>query len=121
MSKRKANSEEHSQPKQFKLELMDSALLAAAQLIQPATPEEVFDFVQASDWAAELSNEAVAGRCKKLRQVGFLWTTADKRLVLTPLGSSLAVSSLPVKQRDKLRLLILNKSRHTKELRWMHG
>lgn len=108
-------------PKQPTAKVSDATLLAALQLIQPATAGEVFELVAGADWAAKLTEKGIDERLNRLCEAGFLHQAGDMRFVLTPIGSAFASTSMKPKERDKLRILILNRSRHTNELRWMHG
>jgi hypothetical protein len=99
----------------------DARVLAALQLIQPAKSNEVLDFFSDVDWAVTLTEPRIAERLKCLCSAGFLYEAGGMRYILTPLGSAFASTSMNRKDRDKLRILILNRSRYTNELRWMHG
>ena len=101
--------------------LSDATLLAALQLIQPAAAEEVFDMVAGIDWAEKLTKKRIGERLARLCEAGFLHEAGNMGFILTPIGSALASTSMKPKERDRLRILILNRSRHTNELRWMHG
>jgi hypothetical protein len=51
-------------------------------------------------------------RLGALEREGFLWSRTDKQLLVTPKGYLLSKMSLSPKERDKFRLLLLNKSRY---------
>jgi hypothetical protein len=103
-----------------KAKVSDATLLAALQLIQPATAAEVFGFVAGADWAETFTKKRIGERLVRLTEAGFLHEAGDNGFVLTPIGSALASTSMKPKERDRLRILILNRSRYTNELRWMH-
>jgi hypothetical protein len=98
----------------------DATLLAALQLIQPAAADDVVDMVAGADWAEKLTKKRVGESLARLCEAGFLHEAGGMGFVLTPIGSALAARSMKPKERDLLRILILNRSRHTNELRWMH-
>ena len=106
---------------QFTVVVSDARVLAALQLIQPATSHEVFDFIADVDWAARLTEPKIGERLTSLCKEGFVYEAGDMRYIVTPVGSAFALTSMNRKDRDKLRILILNRSRYTNELRWMHG
>jgi predicted transcriptional regulator len=108
-------------PEQSTVVISDARVLAALQLIQPANSNDVFDFIADMDWALRLTEPRIGERLKSLCNSGFLHETGDMRYIVTPIGSAFASTSMDRKDRDKLRMMILNKSRYTNELRWMHG
>lgn len=105
---------------QPKAKVSDATLLAALQLIQPAKADDVFGLVAGADWAEKLTKKRVGERLVELSEAGFLHEAGDAGFLLTPIGNVLASTSMKPKERDRLRILILNRSRYTNELRWMH-
>ena len=87
-------------------------IVAFGQLVQPASPEEVFEAARgtlvtdALDWA---TFRAHFGRLERGR---YFWRTEAGGFVVTPKGDRLARASLDARTRDKLRLLILNRRRY---------
>ena len=91
---------------------VDSAIVAVTQLIQPCLPDEVVAQAKAILGKSAMSKQQVLSRISSLNASGFLWFRADNRILVTPTGSVLAQESMPPRERDKFRLLHLNKLRY---------
>jgi hypothetical protein len=95
-----------------KLLNVDGAILAMAQLVQPCESKELLLRVRPLVPLAEFDQRQLRSRLVVLQREGFLWARADKQLLVTPKGHTLSKMSLSPKDRDKFRLLLLNKSRY---------
>lgn len=58
------------------------------------------------------TKQQFTSRINALVKSGYLWPRVDGLLLLTPAGHDLSKASLPPKERDKFRLLILNSIRY---------
>lgn len=90
----------------------DAAILSVAQLIQPCNEDGLAAQARATLKELGLDKRQVVGRIKNLLSGGYLWARSDALLLLTPKGDDIAKASLSPKQRDKFRLLLLNKERY---------
>jgi hypothetical protein len=91
---------------------IDTMILAYGQLLQPADANRIYAFSEGTLVGNTLSKDQFHVRFKKLERDGFFWRTADNKYMVTPKGEALALETMSRKQRDKLRLLILNKERY---------
>ncbi len=57
-----------------------------------------------------LDKRQIVGRIRFLLSGGYLWVRSDDFLILTPKGYDIAKTSLNPMERDKFRLLLLNKA-----------
>lgn len=91
---------------------VDAAILSVAQLIQPCKSDGLA--TRAKDMLREVSltKGQISTRIKALLETGYLWSRSDEFLLLTPKGYDVSRASLPPKERDKFRLLLLNKARY---------
>ena len=94
--------------------LIDSTILAVGQLLQPVCPGAIFSFGEKSVIRDALDEKEFKIHFKRLEREGLFWRTADDRYVVTARGDTLARASIKAKDRDKIRLLILNKNRYTR-------
>ena len=97
---------------------LDCAILAYFQLLQPATAEEAHAAVEGKVLGEKIKFDSYKRHFSALERAGFMWATADKRYIVTPKAYPLIEKALPKKQRDKLRLLILNQRKY--DLDWVH-
>jgi hypothetical protein len=88
---------------------LDCAILAYFQLLQPATVEEAFAATKGKLLSQTIEFDSYKRHFNSLERNSFFWRTADKRYIVTPKAYPLIDKALPKKQRDKLRLLLLNK------------
>jgi uncharacterized protein YjhX (UPF0386 family) len=91
---------------------LDGMILSFAQLIQPANPGRIYAFAKGTLVPQLLTEAEFLKRFRQLEREGFLWRTAGDTYVVTPAGEPLVRSALDARQRDKLRLLILNRERY---------
>ena len=91
------------------LSSLDCALLAYFQLLQPATVEEAFGATKGKLLAQTIEFDSYRRHFSALERNSFFWRTEDKRYIVTPKAYPLIEKALPKRQRDKLRLLLLNK------------
>ena len=106
--------QESSAPKKGEFIPTDSMLVAFAQIIQPATLEDIYNIAKGSLLTEILTYDVFKREFGRLERTGHFWRTADKRFIVTPKGDSLAQVSLKAKDRDKMRFLFLNKKRYEK-------
>jgi hypothetical protein len=92
---------------------VDAVILAMAQIVQPATRQEICQTVRGSRTTKDLDEATFRRRFRLLEGGGFLWKTEADRFVVTPEGDALARRSMNGKTRDRIRLLLLNKRRHS--------
>src|ERR1044071_1990611 len=97
---------------------IDCAILAFAQLIQPARPEEIFEVARGNVQMDQPDEPSFFVHFNRLERAGFLWRTEDQKFVTTPGAYPLIKRALKPRDRDKLRLLLLNKQ--TYDLDRMH-
>ncbi len=91
---------------------VDAAILSVAQLIQPCSEDGLVTQVRAMLKELGLQKQQILTRIKALLSGGYLWARSDALLLLTPKGYHIAKASLNPKERDKFRLLLLNKERY---------
>ena len=91
---------------------VDAAILAVAQLIQPCQLDALVAQAKEMLHELDLNKRQLKSRINELLKGGYLWPRSDKHLLLAPKGYDLSKASLPPKERDKFRLLLLNKSRY---------
>jgi hypothetical protein len=101
-----------STPKERDVVPTDSMLLAFAQIIQPATLDDLYNIAKGSQLAEILTYDEFKKNFSRLERTGYFWRTADKRFIVTSKGHLLAQVSLKAKDRDRMRLLFLNKTRY---------
>ena len=92
--------------------LIDATILAFASLLQPTNEKEIFSYSNGTFLREVLNRTAFTKHFERLIKERFLWRTATGDYVVTPKGDFLSRRSLARKERDKLRLLILNKRRY---------
>ena len=92
--------------------LIDATILAFASLLQPTNEKEVFAHAKKTFLNDVLDRASFRNHFERLAREAFLWQTAAGKYVVTPKGDLLARRSLARKERDKLRLLILNERRY---------
>jgi len=92
--------------------IIDATILAFAGLLQPTNAKEVFSFAKGTFLREVLNKTTFDRHFERLAKEAFLWQTATGEYVVTPKGDLLARRSLQRKERDKLRLLILNERRY---------
>ena len=92
--------------------LIDATILALAGLIQPTSARDVYSFAKGTFLRKVLNKTTFERHFERLAKEAFLWQTATGEYVVTPKGDLLARRSLQRKERDKLRLLILNERRY---------
>jgi len=92
---------------------VDAAILSVAQLIQPCKSDGLATQAKAMLHEVSLNKRQIVGRIKALLNGGFLWSRSDEFLIVTPKGYDISKASLTPKERDKIRLLLLNKAHYT--------
>ena len=97
---------------ELNLHNIDAAILSVAQLIQPCDPEGLVKQTKLMLKHLKLDKRQIASRIKAMLQEGYLWSRSDKMLLLTPRGYDIGQASLSSKDRDKFRLLLLNKAHY---------
>ena len=88
---------------------IDPAILAVVQLLQPASAQEVYEFSAGTEIRNALDQGQLTERLRQLRRAKLLWRTPQGNFGLMPSGAKLAALSMPSEQRDKFRLLTLNR------------
>jgi len=88
---------------------VDGAILSVAQLIQPCKSEKLVTIASSMLCNYRLTKQEINNRIDFLRNTGYLWCGQDDLLLVTPKGFKISMKSLPSKDRDKFRLLFLNK------------
>jgi len=91
---------------------VDAAIVAVAQLIQPCQLDALATQAKTMLGELNLDKREFKSRINGLVKVGHLWSRSDGQLLLAPKAYDLSKASLPPKERDKLRLLLLNNSRY---------
>ena len=99
--------------KRMPITSIDAMILAYCQLVQPASADSVWRMAEKSNLAQIIDFHTLKEHINKLGRSGHLWRTADKRFVVTPSGDAVARHAFSSKNRDKIRLLSLNKDRYT--------
>jgi hypothetical protein len=87
---------------------VDAAILSVAQFVQPCQSDALAKEAKKSLREVRFTKQQIASRINALIKGGYLWSRSDGLLLLTPAGHDLSKASLPPKERDKFRLLILN-------------
>jgi hypothetical protein len=90
---------------------LDCTILAYVQILQPTTAEEAYAATEEIFSNEKLDSKSFRVRFNFLERERFLWATSDRRYVTTPKAYPLIAKALPNKDRDKLRLLSLNRER----------
>ena len=88
---------------------LDPAILAVVQLLQPVTAQEVYDFSVGTEICNAMNKDQLIDRLKQLAGAKLLWRTRQNFFGIMPRGAKLAAISMPTDQRDKFRLLTLNR------------
>jgi hypothetical protein len=91
---------------------IDAAILSLVQLLQPASAAEVFREAHGTLVDKILDEREMQLHLERLAANQFLVRNADNRFVAAPRSYELITRSLNAKQRDKARLLWLNKQRY---------
>jgi len=91
---------------------IDSAILGLVQLIQPVYHQRVFLESRGTVIEQFLDKGQLLRSLRRLEKDGFLLRTADGLLVVAPKSYGLIAGGLDAKERDKTRLLFLNKDRY---------
>ncbi len=91
---------------------IDSAILGLVQLIQPAFRERVYLESRGTVVDEFLSKKQLFSNLERLEKTGFLLRTSDEMLVVAPKSYGLINRGLDANERDKARLLLLNKDRY---------
>jgi hypothetical protein len=91
---------------------LDCTILAYVQILQPTTAEEAYAATREVFAEAKVDSEIFRTHFNSLERERFLWSTGDKQYVTTPKASPLIEKAIAKKQRDKLRLLFLNRQRY---------
>ena len=107
--------QESSTPKKGDFIPTDSMLVAFAQIIQPATVEDIYNIAKGSQLTEILTYDEFKKNFRRLERTGYFWRTADKRFIVTSKGHLLAQVSLKAKDRDRMRFLFLNQKRYEKQ------
>jgi hypothetical protein len=95
----------------LKIAPIDAALLSLVQLVQPASPETIFQEAQGTIVLKILKAEDIHLHLERLEKDRFLLRTHSDCFVVAPKSYDLLTKSLPAKHRDKARLLFLNEQR----------
>lgn len=88
---------------------IDTALLALVQLIQPASTESIIQETTGTIVAKLLSEHEVASHLQHLEDERFILRTASGAFVVAPKSYAFIHSSMDSSERDKARLLTLNR------------
>lgn len=88
---------------------VDTVILSVAQLIQPCDLDGLTKQARGMLQEVKLNKRQAAARIKALLNAGYLWSRSDGFLILTPKGFNISKASLSPRDRDKFRLLLLNK------------
>jgi hypothetical protein len=91
---------------------VDAAILSVAQFVQPCQSDALATEAKKSLHQVRFTKQQMTSRINALVKGGYLWSRSDGLLILTPAGHELSKASLPPKERDKFRLLILNSMRY---------
>jgi hypothetical protein len=94
---------------------IDAVILAIAQIVQPAFKDDIYEAVKGSHAGSELDEVSFRDHFRVLERAKLFWRTDDKKYVVTTTGDALARRSMNSKTRDKIRLLLLNKKRHSND------
>ena len=89
---------------------VDSVIVSMAQMIQPCEPNKLAVQTKATLRELNMTKKQIQSRINSLEASGFLWSRVDKLMIVTPKGNLLSKGSMPPKERDKFRLLLLNKA-----------
>ncbi len=95
-----------------KLEPSEILLLVTAQIEQPVKKGVIRTLLAKSPYFGLVSESDFNRAFNKLEHAQYLWRTADNSYVVTPKAEPLIRTALKHKQRDKIRLLTLNKRRY---------
>jgi hypothetical protein len=91
---------------------IDSAILSLVQLIQPAHTERVYIESRDTVVGEFLDKKQLLRTLERLEQTGFLLRSNDGLLVVAPKSYAIMGRSLNPNERDKARLLFLNRKRY---------
>jgi hypothetical protein len=94
------------------LEPSEILLLVTAQIEQPVKKGVIRKLFENSPYFGLVSESDFNRAFNKLECAQYLWRTADNSYVVTPKAEPLIRTALKHKQRDKIRLLMLNKRRY---------
>jgi hypothetical protein len=97
---------------QWNLAPIDLPLLSLVQLIQPAHTERVYLESRDTILAKYFDRRHLVERLHQLQENGYLLHTDAGLLVVAPKSYALLSRALDPKERDKARLLSLNKQRY---------
>jgi hypothetical protein len=97
---------------QWNLAPIDLPLLGLIQLIQPAHPERVYLESRDTIVAKYLNRAALVRRIQRLEETGYLLRSDTGLLLVAPKSYALLGRSLDPKERDKARLISLNRQRY---------
>ncbi len=92
---------------------IDAAILSLVQLLQPASAAQVLREAHGTPVEKILNEEEMLRHLERLEANRFLFRTADDMFVVAPRSYELITLSLRATQRDKARLLWLNKQRYS--------
>jgi len=92
----------------------DLRILAVAELLQPTDAGEIYLFSKDTALGEALSGADLDTHFRRLERQGYFWRTGEDKFVVTPRGEELARKVSNRKDRDKIRLLILNRKRYKK-------
>jgi hypothetical protein len=96
----------------FQVSPIDCVILAFAQLMQPVSREELFRGAQGNINMQGIDLKTFVTHFNRLERAGFMWRTEDDKYVTTPAAYPPVELVLDRKERDKLRMLHLNKQRY---------
>ena len=91
---------------------VDAAILAVAQLIQPCPLDALVAQAKTMLHELDLNKRQIKSRISELVKQGYLWPRSDELFLLALKGYDHSKASMTPKERDKFRLLLLNKSRY---------
>lgn len=88
---------------------IDTTLLALIQLIQPASTDSIIQESNGTIIAQLLSKQDMASHLQRLEDERFILRTASDTFVVAPKSYAFIQSSMDSSERDKARLLTLNR------------
>ena len=92
---------------------IDGAILSLVQLLQPASVPDILREAAGTIVGKVLTENEIESHLARLEETRFILRTSSDLLVAAPRSYELITRSINAKERDKTRLLALNRSRYT--------
>jgi hypothetical protein len=91
---------------------IDAAILGLVQLLQPASARDVLDEAAGTVVGKVLTEDEIRSHLERLEETRFVLRTSSELFVVAPKSYEFITRSVDAKERDKTRLLALNRKRY---------